>query len=132
MAQYAEWVSPVRGLPGVCFNPGVHGYPTAMRPATDQAGDTAQAQSRHVHRIATKLTGYWDTTQEKVPAPILRILLTLPWLLRRVPVPPWVAIVLILVRRHRRKVRRRAAAAAAATATATPVVQGAPVTAQRH
>lgn len=91
------------------------GYPKPVQPATDQTEDTAQAksrQTRQVRRVAKKLTGYWDATQEKVPAPVLRVLLTLPWLLRRMPVPPWVAVVLILLRRHRRRARRKAALAA--------------------
>lgn len=91
------------------------GYPKAVQPATDQTADTAQAKRRHVRRVARKLTGYWDSTQEKVPAPVLRVLLTLPWLLRRMPVPPWVAVVLILLRRHRRRARRKAALATANT-----------------
>jgi hypothetical protein len=81
--------------------------------------ENEQAERRRVRRVAGKLAGYWDTTQEKVPAPLLRILLTLPWLARRMPVPPWVAIAFVLLRRHRRRARRKAEAAAARAAAST-------------
>ncbi|HEX4724617.1 MAG TPA: hypothetical protein VH333_19015 [Pseudonocardiaceae bacterium] len=62
---------------------------TRLRHATDQA-------LRH-----------WDRMQERVPAPVLRVLVMLPWLLRRMPVPFWVPVALMLLRRLARRRRHR-------------------------
>ena len=63
-------------------------------------------QRRDLRRAANELARYWDTVEERVPAPILRILVTLPWLFRRLPVPFWVPVALMIVRRVRARQRR--------------------------
>jgi hypothetical protein len=63
-------------------------------------------QRRDLRRAANELARYWDTVEERVPAPILRILVTLPWLFRRLPVPFWVPVALMIVRRVRARRRR--------------------------
>jgi hypothetical protein len=61
---------------------------------------------------------YWDGLQDRIPAPVLRMLVTLPWLLRRMPVPFWVPLVLMLLRRiARHRAKRRARRQARATRT---------------
>jgi hypothetical protein len=63
-------------------------------------------QRRDLRRAANELARYWDTVEERVPAPILRILVTLPWLFRRLRVPFWVPVALMIVRRVRARRRR--------------------------
>jgi hypothetical protein len=67
---------------------------------------------RALRRAADDVMRRFDALQERVPAPVLRFLVTLPWLLRRMPVPFWVPLVLMLLRRLRK--RRQAAAARSA------------------
>ncbi|HEY3748376.1 MAG TPA: hypothetical protein VGL80_04190 [Pseudonocardiaceae bacterium] len=64
-------------------------------------------QRRDLRHAATELARYWDTIEERVPAPVLRILVTLPWLLRRLPVPFWVPAVFMIARRIRARRRSR-------------------------
>jgi hypothetical protein len=69
------------------------------------------SRRRDFRRAANEVVRYWDAAQERVPAPVLRILVTLPWLLRRMPVPFWVPLLLMLLRRvRRRRAARRARA----------------------
>ena len=64
-----------------------------------------------VRRAADQFLRRWDTMQEKVPPPVLRLIVVLPWLLRRMPVPFWVPVVLMVLRRlaRRRAARKRVA-----------------------
>lgn len=64
-------------------------------------------RGRDFRHAANEVLRYWDAAQERVPAPVLRLLVTLPWLLRRMPVPFWVPLALMLVRRLRRRRARR-------------------------
>ena len=57
--------------------------------------------------MATELARYWDTVEERVPAPVLRILVMLPWILRRLPVPFWVPAALMIIRRVRARQRSK-------------------------
>ncbi|HEX5407220.1 MAG TPA: hypothetical protein VFX16_33510 [Pseudonocardiaceae bacterium] len=65
-------------------------------------------QRRDLRRVATELARYWDTIEDRVPAPVLRILVTLPWLLRRLPVPFWVPAGFLIARRIRARRRSKA------------------------
>jgi hypothetical protein len=70
-----------------------------------------ETSRRDLRKAANEVMRHWDTLQERVPAPVLRILVTLPWLLRRMPVPFWVPLLLMLLRRvRRRRAARRARA----------------------
>jgi hypothetical protein len=72
--------------------------------------DTEPTTDRRVRvrRAVDEAMRHWDHLQEKVPAPLLRVLVTLPWLLRRMPVPLWVPVALMVLRRiARRRGRRR-------------------------
>ena len=74
------------------------------------AGAAAEEVSRRrdLRTAAHEVTRYWDGLQERIPAPVLRMLVTLPWLLRRMPVPFWVPLVLMLLRRiAKRRAKRR-------------------------
>ena len=74
------------------------------------------SRRRDLRSAAHEVARYWDGLQERIPAPVLRMLVTLPWLLRRMPVPFWVPLVLMLLRRivkHRAKRRLRQQARAA-------------------
>lgn len=66
---------------------------------------------RGLRRASRQVLRRWDELQDRVPPPVLRLLVTLPWLLRRMPVPFWVPLVLMLLRRLRK--RRRATAPSA-------------------
>ena len=81
----------------------VPGYPATM--------DKQSAADRRVRlRQATdQALRHWDRMQEKVPAPVLRVLVMLPWLVRRMPVPFWVPVALIVLRRLSRSRRHRQA-----------------------
>jgi hypothetical protein len=69
------------------------------------------SRGRDFRRAANEVVRYFDAAQERVPAPVLRVLVMLPWLLRRMPVPFWVPLLLMLVRRvRRRRAARRARA----------------------
>jgi hypothetical protein len=85
----------VRDLPGDRPFAGMRGAPVDGR------------RGRDFRRAANEVARYWDAAQERVPAPILRLLVTLPWLLRRMPVPFWVPLVLMLLRRLRRRRAKR-------------------------
>lgn len=79
---------------------------------------TAQrtTRGRRLREASAEVGRHWDTLQERVPAPVLRLLVTLPWVMRRMPVPFWVPLVLMLVRRIRRhRAKRRARFDAGAT-----------------
>jgi hypothetical protein len=74
-----------------------------------EPSDQPEAARRRLdlRRASGEVMRHWDSLQDRVPAPLLRILVTLPWLLRRMPVPFWVPLVLMLLRRlHRRRQRR--------------------------
>ncbi|HEY1571176.1 MAG TPA: hypothetical protein VGG05_07530 [Pseudonocardiaceae bacterium] len=58
---------------------------------------------RRLREASTEVGRHWEMLQERVPAPVLRLLVTLPWLMRRMPVPFWVPLALMLVRRIRRR-----------------------------
>jgi hypothetical protein len=64
-------------------------------------------QRRDLRHVATEVARYWDTVEERVPKPVLRILVTLPWLFRRLPVPFWVPVALMVVRRIRARQRSK-------------------------
>ena len=66
-----------------------------------------ETRSGRVRRATDEALRHWDRLQEKVPAPVLRILVTLPWLMRRMPVPIWVPVTLMLLRRIARRRRQR-------------------------
>ena len=69
------------------------------------------SRGRDFPRAANEVVKYFDAAQERVPAPVLRVLVMLPWLVRRMPVPFWVPLLLMLVRRvARRRAARRARA----------------------
>lgn len=70
------------------------------------------ARGRRLREAGAEVGRHWDMFQDRVPAPLLRLLVTLPWVVRRMPVPFWVPLALMLVRRirrHRAKRRHRAA-----------------------
>lgn len=72
---------------------------------------TAQETSRgrRLRAASAEVGRHWDRLQDRVPAPVLRLLVTLPWVMRRMPVPFWVPLALMLVRRIRRhRAKRRA------------------------
>jgi hypothetical protein len=80
-----------------------------------RSGDRVRRRPDLRH-AAAEATRYWDALQEKVPAPVLRMLVMLPWLARRMPVPFWVPLTLMLLRRiSRRRARRAARRSTAAT-----------------
>ena len=79
------------------------------------AGDPAR--NRDLRRVVGEVGRQLDAAQERVPAPVLRVLVALPWLLRRLPVPLWVTVVFALLRRRRRRRARAAARAGAGTST---------------
>jgi hypothetical protein len=80
--------------------------------------DTASPRGRRDLRTAAQdVARHWDELSRKVPAPLLRVLVTLPWLARRMPVPFWVPLAFMLGRRvlrhyARKSDRRRAQRAA--------------------
>ncbi|HVV18433.1 MAG TPA: hypothetical protein VHF06_03305 [Pseudonocardiaceae bacterium] len=67
---------------------------------------TDTASGRRWRRTAAELGRRWDSLQDRVPAPVLRLLVMLPWIVRRAPVPFWVPLALMLVRRLRRRKRK--------------------------
>ncbi len=79
-----------------------------------QINDAAPAtgRDRRTRQFSDQVVRRWDDIQERVPAPVLRALVVLPWLLRRAPVPFWVPVGLMVLRRlsRRRNARRRKAA----------------------
>jgi hypothetical protein len=58
-----------------------------------------------IRRAADDVLRRWDRLQQTVPRPVLRMLVALPWLLRRMPVPFWVPVVLLVLRRLARRHR---------------------------
>jgi hypothetical protein len=67
------------------------------------------SRGRRLREASAEVGRHWDRLQERVPAPVLRLLVTLPWLMRRMPVPFWVPLALMLVRRiRRRRAKQRA------------------------
>lgn len=58
---------------------------------------------RRLREASAEVGRHWDMLQDRVPAPVLRLLVTLPWLMRRMPVPFWVPLALLLLRRIRRR-----------------------------
>jgi hypothetical protein len=75
------------------------GYPAIM--------DTPSANDGRLRRATDQALRHWDRMRENVPAPVLRMLVMLPWLLRRMPVPFWVPVALMVVRRLARRRRYR-------------------------
>lgn len=79
---------------------------TTGRPAVA----TRQADRRvRIRQAADAFLRRWDDIEQKVPAPALRILVAVPWLLRRAPVPFWVPVLLMVLRRLNRRRRSRRA-----------------------
>lgn len=65
--------------------------------------DAPAGRRREWRRAVSELNRRWDAMQDNVPEPLLRLLVMLPWLLRRMPVPFWVPLALLLLRRWRRR-----------------------------
>ncbi|HEX3646879.1 MAG TPA: hypothetical protein VHV49_00550, partial [Pseudonocardiaceae bacterium] len=65
-------------------------------------------RGRRLREASAEVGRHWDMLRDRVPAPVLRLLVTLPWVLRRMPVPFWVPLALMLLRRIRRRRARRA------------------------
>ncbi len=66
-------------------------------------------RGQRLRQASAEVGRHWDTLQDKVPAPVLRLLVMLPWVMRRMPVPFWVPLALMLVRRIRRHQAKRRA-----------------------
>ncbi|HEX3780224.1 MAG TPA: hypothetical protein VHX38_11195 [Pseudonocardiaceae bacterium] len=77
------------------------------------------SRRRALRGAAREVVRHWESLRERVPAPVLRVLVTLPWLLRRMPVPFWVPLLLMLLRRIARRRARRAAKRGARNAEVT-------------
>jgi hypothetical protein len=78
----------------------------------DKTMATQRTTDRRVRlrQAADQTLRHWDRLRERVPAPVLRLLVTLPWLMRRMPVPFWVPVALMLLRRIARRRRNRSVA----------------------
>lgn len=88
------------------------GTQQAVGPESTEAVRVRPGRRRDLRAAAHEVVRHWDALQERIPAPVLRMLVTLPWLLRRMPVPFWVPLVFILLRRIAKHRARRAAKAA--------------------
>ena len=64
-------------------------------------------RERRIRQAADQVIRRWDDIQDRVPPPLLRLIVVLPWLLRRAPVPFWVPVGLMVLRRLARRRRRR-------------------------
>lgn len=77
---------------------------------TDPTPAESPTRRRDLRRAGKEVIRHWENLQHRVPAPVLRVLVTLPWLARRMPVPFWVPLTLLLLRQIRKHRAKRAAA----------------------
>jgi hypothetical protein len=105
--------APVAGGPG---GPGDAGSAVGAGGAVEVPVGGGRKRRLDLRTAAGQVAQHWDSLLERVPAPVFRVLVTLPWVLRKMPVPFWVPLVLMLLRRiskSRRKRRERREARAA-------------------